>query len=104
MYGRILATAVSLVLQSEMRPLNGSLKTAWQYVDLPFQKLPGREELQAKLKGADAFQQRQFKYLISVIDRDGKLPDRYPYPVQVWQFGDSLTFIALAGEPVVDYS
>ena len=39
-----------------------------------------------------------------MLDRDGKLPDRYAYPVQVWQFGGGLTFIALAGEPVVDYS
>jgi len=39
-----------------------------------------------------------------VLDRDGKFPDRYPYPVQVWQFGNSLKLIALGGEVVVDYS
>ncbi len=104
-YGRILATAVELVLQSEMKPLDGPLKTAWQHVDLPFQQLPSREQLRAKLEKADdSFGRRQFNYLISVLDREGKLPDRYAYPVQVWQFGSSLTFIALAGEPVVDYS
>lgn len=104
-YGRLLAAAVELVLQSEMRPLDGPLKTAWQHVDLPFQQLPSREQLRAKLeKASDDFGRRQFKYLISVLDRDGKLPDRYAYPVQVWQFGSGLTFIALAGEPVVDYS
>lgn len=104
-YGHLLATAVELVLQSEMKPLDGPLKTAWQYVDLPFQQLPTREQLRTKLeKAVDSFGRRQFNYLISMLDRDGKLPDRYPYPVQVWQFGNSLTFIALAGEPVVDYS
>jgi enamine deaminase RidA (YjgF/YER057c/UK114 family) len=39
-----------------------------------------------------------------VLERDGKLPDRYPYPVQVWQFGNDLTWIFLGGELVVDYS
>ena len=103
-YGRILATAVELVLQSEMRPLDGPLKTAWQYIDLPFQPAPTREQLRAKLEKGDAFQRRQLKYLISVLDQEGKLPDHYSYPVQVWQFGRSLTLIALAGEPVVDYA
>ena len=28
----------------------------------------------------------------------------YAYPVQVWRFGKDLTFIALGGEVVVDYS
>lgn len=104
-YGRILAAAVGLVLQSEMKRLDGPLKTAWQYVDLPFGRLPTREQLKAKLEtAADAFGRRQFSYLISVLDRDGKLPERYSYPVQVWQFGGDMIFIALAGEPVVDYS
>lgn len=104
-YGRILAAAVELALQSEMQQLDGSLKTAWQQVDLPFQQLPSREQLSAKLaKASDDFGRRQFRYLLAVLDRDGKLPDRYAYPVQVWQFGEGLTFIALAGEPVVDYA
>ena len=35
---------------------------------------------------------------------DGRLPAQYPYPVQVAQFGKSLTLVALGGEVVVDYS
>jgi hypothetical protein len=42
--------------------------------------------------------------MLDILERDGRLPDRYPYPVQVWQFGRDLTFLALAGEVVVDYS
>ncbi len=37
-------------------------------------------------------------------DREGRLLQHYAYPVQVWQFGHSLTFIGLTAEPVVDYS
>ncbi len=41
---------------------------------------------------------------LDILDHGGKLPDHYPYPVQVWQFGPSLKFIALAGEVVADYA
>ena len=38
------------------------------------------------------------------LDRDGKLPPTYPYPVQVWRLGDGPTLVLLGGEVVVDYS
>jgi len=38
------------------------------------------------------------------LDRDGRLPSEYPYPLQVWQFGQDVTLIAMAGEVVVDYA
>jgi hypothetical protein len=36
--------------------------------------------------------------------KEGKLPDRYAYPIQVWQFGRGFKLIAMGGEVVVDYS
>lgn len=30
---------------------------------------------------------------VSLLDRDGALRDRYPYPVQVWRFGTGLLWI-----------
>ena len=47
---------------------------------------------------------RQARQLLATLDRDGAIADRYPYPVQVWQFGSDLTLIALGGEVVVDYA
>ncbi len=41
--------------------------------------------------------------MLAILDRDGKLPTAYPYPIRVWQFGKDLTWIALGGEVVVDY-
>ncbi len=32
------------------------------------------------------------------------MPTEYPCPIQVWQFGQDLTFVAPGGEAVVDYS
>jgi hypothetical protein len=105
MYGRILAAAVDLVLHGKMRPVSGPLKTAFDTVDVPFQKAPTRAELESALKQADSpFRRRGFEYLLGVLDREGSLPARYPYPVQVWQFSRDLRLIGLTGEPVVDYS
>ena len=37
------------------------------------------------------------------FQRDGKLAETYPYPVEVWRLGD-LTWVILGGEVVVDYA
>ncbi|HWQ56606.1 MAG TPA: hypothetical protein VN442_23160 [Bryobacteraceae bacterium] len=105
MYGKILAAAVDLVLRDKMRPVRGPLNTALETADVPFQQAPTANELRARAeKAATPFQRRQFEYLLGVLERDGKLPERYPFPVQVWQFGRDLKLVALTGEPVVDYS
>ena len=105
MYGKILATAVDLVLHGQMNPVSGPLKTAFDKADITFEKAPTRAALQAKLGQADDVRlRRELTYLLGVLDREGRLPQHYAYPVQVWQFGHSLTFIGLTAEPVVDYS
>jgi hypothetical protein len=104
MYGKILATSVDLVLHGKMAPVSGPLKTAFERVDIPFQTPPSRAELQERLKDKDSNIRAQSERMLRTIERDGKLPARYSYPVQVWQFGPGLTYIALGGEVVVDYS
>ncbi len=104
MYGDIMAIAVGQVLSRSMRPLGGPVTAVFDYVDIPFQTPPTRAELQERLKTATGMRARQTRQLLDLIDRDGSLYDRYPYPVQVWQFGSSLTLIALGGEVVVDYA
>src|SRR5205085_8520311 len=37
-------------------------------------------------------------------EKNGSLKETYSYPVQTWQLGTDLTWIALGGEVVVDYS
>lgn len=103
-YGETMATAVGQVLRRQTRPLAGPLATAFDYVDIPFQTPPTREELQARLKTVTGMHARHARQLLGIIERDGKLYDRYPYPVQAWQFGSGLTLIALGGEVVVDYA
>jgi hypothetical protein len=103
-YGKVLALAVEEVLNRQMRPVRGPLTSLLESVDIPFQKSPSREELQKRLQEPDSSRRRHARYLLERLERDGPLPDRYPYPVQVWQFGRDMTFLALAGEVVVDYA
>lgn len=103
-HGETLAIAVGQVLARQMRPVTGPLTTAFDDVDIPFQTPPTREELQERLKTATGMRARHARQMLAILDRDGKLYDRYPYPVQAWRFGSALTLIALGGEVVVDYS
>ncbi|MBX7257386.1 MAG: hypothetical protein K1Y02_13565, partial [Candidatus Hydrogenedentes bacterium] len=53
---------------------------------------------------SDVYQQRLAKLLLEKLDKQGSLDATYPYPIQVWQFADTLQFTILGGEATVDYS
>ena len=42
--------------------------------------------------------------MLKALEAGKKIPDRYPYGVQVYYFGSGLKIIALTGELVVDYA
>jgi hypothetical protein len=87
-----------------MRPIGGPLRTVLDTVDLRLQEAPSRAELQKRIAATSGYERRYAEQLIEALDATGKLPSSYPYPVQIWRFGDSLTFISLGGEVVVDYA
>jgi hypothetical protein len=103
-YGQIMADAVEETLRGRMQPQTGPLKAAFALVDVRFQKPPSRAEFEARLSDKNPAVQRHAKFMLAILERSGKLPEVYPYPVQVWQFGKGVTWIILGGEVVVDYS
>lgn len=103
-HGEELASAVAAALSGKMNPVAGGLKTAFDHVSLPFAQPPSRAELEARLQETDRGRQRHARRMLDTLDKEGRLPDHYPYPVQVARFGQALTFVALGGEVVVDYS
>lgn len=103
-YGKILAAAADEVLRGRMTVLRGPFRTAYELVDVPFHRLPTRDELQGRLTDRNIYIRLHARRLLEELDRDGKLASTYPYPVQIWQFGAGLKFIALGGEVVADYS
>jgi hypothetical protein len=73
-------------------------------VTLQFAEPPGREQLKEQTKSENKYERRHAETLLKELEQTGKIQTTYPYLIQVIQFGDDLTMIALAGEVVVDYS
>ena len=103
-YGRMLAVAVDEVMAGAMKPVTGSLGVSMTHVDLTFDALPTKAEVEEQLKTGSRYVQARAKLLLAEYAASGKLRATYPYPVQVWQLGNEITWVALGGEIVVDYS
>lgn len=104
-YGRVLAVTVGQVLAGEMQPVHGLLRAAFAEVALPFGTLPTAKELRARLmQPENVFEKRGLEHQLSIFKREGKLHGSCSFAIQVWRLGSTLKLIALAGEPVVDYS
>jgi len=103
-HGEALAAAVDKTIGGSLTPVRGPLKTAFEVFPIPFATPPSREDFQAQLQHKDKYYRWHAQEMLKIFDRDGRLPSAYPYPLQVWQFGQDLTLIAMAGEVVVDYA
>lgn len=103
-HGRTLATAVEAALTTRMKPLAGKITAAYEEIPLAYDTLPTRDELLVKQNSTTKLDAGHATRVLAVLDAEGKLPQDYPYPVQVLRIGGDLTMIALGGEVVVDYS
>jgi len=103
-HGETLAAAVEKTLGGPLKPVSGPLRTAFEVFPVKFAPPPTREALEARSKHDDPYHRWYAQRLLEILNRDGRLPSEYPYPLQVWQFGQDLTLIAMAGEVVVDYT
>jgi hypothetical protein len=102
-YGSMLAQSVEKVLAQDMKPVPSVLKTAFEFVDLPYLKVMTREDLQAGFAHPNAIYARWAKRMLKKLDEGETFASSYPYPIHVWRIGDIL-FIALGAEAVVDFS
>ncbi|MBI5801831.1 MAG: neutral/alkaline non-lysosomal ceramidase N-terminal domain-containing protein [Verrucomicrobia bacterium] len=103
-HGRALATAVEAALATTLKSLSGPLRSAYAEIQIDYAPAPTRDEFKARLDSKDKYESSHAKRMLERLDKGEKLPTLYPYPVQVVQFGDALTFVALGGEVVVDFS
>jgi len=102
-HGQALAETVEVALEKDLRPIRGSLRSVYDEVPVRFEDPPTREEFKERLKGDNPYRRVHAKRMLQELDREGKLPESYAYPLQVWQLGMDLTLVAMAGEVVVDY-
>src|SRR5262249_17957504 len=85
------------------KPLPGKVGVRFDTVELPFDKLPSRDEWEKRAKQAGAVGYHA-KVQLTRLDRGEALPTKIAYPIQSWTFGDKLAMVFLAGEVVVDYA
>jgi neutral ceramidase len=103
-HGSTLAIAVKAGLLGPVRPIEGTLRSAIEPVELEFATPPNRDELETLQKSTVEYSQRRATALLKQLDEQGRIPTDYQYLVQVVRLGDQVTMVALSGEVVVDYS
>lgn len=104
-YGKRLARSVDAVLEGKaLKSISGRLGRAYTEITLPFDELPSRAKLAEDALSTNKFVASRARLLLEQWTKHGTLPATYPYPIQVWQLGDDLTWVTLGGEVVVDYA
>lgn len=101
--GLKLAAAVDEALARPMRPVGPQLQTAFEFVDLPFEKTMTIEDLDGFIEKGGLYG-RWAQRMKDLLQAGETFPDSFPYAVQVWKLGADQLWISMGGEPVVDYS
>ena len=102
-HGLELAGAVSGILSRPMRPVQGVLKFAYTEIDLPLKPAPNREQLETDRKSNDKYIQKRAQSYLDRLDRGESTDQVVKLPLAIVRIGEDLTFVAMAGEVVVDY-
>lgn len=104
-HGQSLARAVEATLVGPRRMIRGPVRAIKRTVEIRFSQPPPLEEFQRRVTSASGWQAGHARWILELASRNGgKLPEVYPYTLQAFQFGDDLTFVAMAGEVVVEYA
>lgn len=102
-YGRQLAASVDNVLQQPLKTLRPRIGTAFESVELAFDRNPTRNELEQYARGTNAIRVRWANRFLKQLDAGQPLAKSAPLAVQVWRLGDQ-DWISLGGETLVDYA
>lgn len=98
-HGETLAKAVAEAPQA--KEVSGALQYGYEVTTLPFQA-HSREVYLAESQSSDQFLARRGRLMLEAMDARKPIVST-PYPVQAVRFGDSLAWVALGGEVVIDY-
>jgi hypothetical protein len=103
-YGQMLADAVEEALQQQLQPVEPGLRLAFSYVDLPYEKVVTRSELEGLARTTTGIKQRWAQRMLRKLDAGEKFESAYPYPIHAWRLGKDTLFIGMGAETVVDYA
>ncbi len=102
-HAEALADEVDRLIALDGEALIGPLQCHFDRLELPFDVPPTRAELEGLSQRSDAIGHHA-RVQLARLDRGEGLRTAMRYPVQSWRFGDSLAWVFLGGEVVVDYS
>ena len=105
-HGRALANAVETALETRLTyDISGPLSVAMESATLEFQPPPSRDELEELAASSNRYDRFHATALLEELEENGRIQTAYDcFPVQVVQFGEDLTLVAICGEVVVDYA
>jgi hypothetical protein len=101
--GGEIADEVQRLLKGALTPICGKLHASYAKIDLPLNKVPGREELETAAAKDDPAGFNA-KFQLAKLDRGEPLLEKIDYPIQVLSLGDSLAMVFLGGEVCADYT
>lgn len=106
LHGRDLADAADRALAKPMTSIGGRFRSALADITLTFARKPTEEQLRTAREKEQPNKEMHQAWAAAVTGKlrtQGDAALRYAYPVQAWALGN-LSWIALGGEVVVDYS
>ncbi|MFN0198303.1 MAG: neutral/alkaline non-lysosomal ceramidase N-terminal domain-containing protein [Planctomycetaceae bacterium] len=103
-YGHMLAVGVEEALKQPLKEVTPGLKTAFEYVDLPYLQVVPTDELKTLATTGEGIKQRWATRLLKRLDAGHKFESAYPYPVHAWKLGNEMLVIGMGAETVVDYA
>lgn len=103
-YGATLADAVQEVMQRKMKPVAGPITAAIAFPEVAFEGPFDRARFEREAASKEARVAEHGRRMLAILDRGSAIPQSRPYTVEAWQFGNSLTLIALGCELTVDYA
>jgi hypothetical protein len=100
----MLADAVEDALKRPLKEVRPGLRTAFAYVDLPYEKVITRDELLTATKDENAIRRRWAERLLKRLDAGEKFAASHPYPLHAWRLGQETLILGMGAETVVDYA
>ncbi len=103
-YGNMLAEGVEQALKGNLKTVSPGIKTSFEMLQLPYEKIITRKELEAAQNDANGVRKRWANRMLKKIDAGEKFEPSYPYPLHAWKLGGELLMIGMGAETVVDYA
>ena len=103
-YGHMLAMGVEETMTRPMKTVSPTLRTAFEYVELPYLAVVKREELTAATHDQNPVRARWAVRMLRKLEMGEKMLPSYPYPLHAWQLGTEMLVIGMGAEAVVDYA